>query len=79
MSTDYFLISETHKRAVMVGSDGVSGPKSWTGTPEVVEFVRWAIEDFVKDVRMVDEHTLDVLSGDDYWPGNKVPSPPSHG
>lgn len=58
MSTDYFLYSPSKKRAVMIGSSGMSGPKSWPIEYGGRDFIRWMIENFVSDVVVVDEHRL---------------------
>lgn len=42
----------------MIGSTGFSGIQSFPAHQEVVEFVRWAIEEGVKDVVLIDEHDL---------------------
>jgi hypothetical protein len=64
MSTDYYLFSKAQKKAVMVGSDGLSGPQAWPGTPEAVRFVKWAIENAVKDVVFINEDELAVICDD---------------
>jgi len=58
MSTDYFLYSPSRKRAVMVGSDGLGGVRSWPVEYGGQEFIAWALEEFVRDVVLVDEHHL---------------------
>lgn len=58
MSTDYFLYSPSRKRAVMIGSYGMSGPRSWPVEYGGREFIKWMIEEFVDDVCVVDEHHL---------------------
>lgn len=61
MSTDYFLASPSRKRRVMVGSVGLSGIQSFPGADDVVDFIRWAIEESVRDIVMVDEHRLEAM------------------
>ena len=56
MSTDYYLFSPSQNRAAMVGSIGIGGIQSFPAAPEVVEFIRWAIENSIEDVGLVDEH-----------------------
>lgn len=56
MSTDYYLVSPSHRKGAQVGSAGFGGTQSYPGSPEVVDFIRWAIDEFVYDVIMVDEH-----------------------
>ena len=58
MSTDYFLYSPKAKRCVMIGSDGISGPRSWPIEYGGREFIKWAIENFIDDVVMVNENQL---------------------
>lgn len=58
MSVDYYLYSPSNARSVMVGSVGFSGIQSFPAHPEVIEFVRWAIENNVKDIVFVDENHL---------------------
>ena len=58
MSTDYFLFSPKAKRAVMIGSDGMSGTKIWPTEYGGREFLRWAIREFIDDVCLVREHAL---------------------
>lgn len=58
MSTDFFLVSPSRKRAVCIGSTGFSGVQSYPASPDAVEFVRWAIEEFLDDVVMMNEHQL---------------------
>jgi hypothetical protein len=43
----------------MIGSDGLGGPRSWPVEYGGRSFIRWAIENLVADVIMVDEHRLD--------------------
>jgi hypothetical protein len=58
MSTDYYLFSPSMKKAVMVGSNGMSGPRSWPVEYGGREFISWAIENFVDDVQLINEHKL---------------------
>ncbi len=58
MSVDYFLYSPSHNKEASIGSVGLSGALPWPGTPEMVEFVRWAIEENVTDIVMVAEDRL---------------------
>ncbi len=59
MSTDYYLYSPSHRRCVMVGSDSsLSGPKSWPVEYGGREFIKWAIDNSVRDIVLVDEHSL---------------------
>ena len=61
MSTDYFLCSPSNKRKAMVGSSGLSGVKVWPTEYGGREFIAWAIEDSVSDVRLISEHELEAL------------------
>lgn len=56
MSTDWFLLSPSHRKSAMVGSDGMSGPKVWPTEYNGHKFLRWAIENRVLDVVLVNEH-----------------------
>lgn len=58
MSTDYYLYSKAHNKCVMIGSDGLSGPKSWPTEYGGKEFILWAIGEFVNDIVMCNEHQL---------------------
>lgn len=60
MSVDYFLFSPSYKKCVCVGSVGLSGVMPWPGTPEVVKFIQWVIEENIKDVCLINEDELDV-------------------
>lgn len=62
MSTDYFLVSPSRNRSVMVGSNGFSGVQSFPCSDDVVEFIKWVIEEGVRDVVLVDEHQLDDMN-----------------
>lgn len=55
MSTDWFLLSPSNKREVMVGSVGLSGIQSFPASPETIEFIRWAIDEHVTDIVLVQE------------------------
>lgn len=61
MSVDYYLYSPKHDKEVQVGSNGFSGVQSYPATDECVEFIRWAIDNFVTDIVLVDEHRLYAL------------------
>lgn len=61
MSTDWFLYSPSAKREVMIGSNGFSGVQSFPASPEVVDFVRWAIDENITDIIMIDEYRLFIL------------------
>lgn len=56
MSTDWFLFSPSHKKKVMVGSIGLGGVKVWPAEYKGDAFLRWAIENHVTDVILVDEN-----------------------
>ena len=58
MSTDYFLFSRKANRAVMVGSIGLGGVKSWPTEYGGKEFIAWAIGEGADDVHLVNEHQL---------------------
>ncbi len=64
MSVNYYLFSPSHNKEVMIGSDGFSGVQSFPAHPEVIAFVRWAIENFVKDIVFIDENRLFVMQED---------------
>jgi hypothetical protein len=68
MSVDYYLVSPGRKKAVMVGSTGFGGVQPYPGTPEVVRFVRWAIEHGVEDIVWMNEYVLDELRDSEGWP-----------
>lgn len=61
MSTDWYLYSPSHKRKAMCGSVGLSGVQSFPAHPEVIDFIRWAIDETVTDIIMLDEHRLSVM------------------
>lgn len=61
MSTDYFLWSPSGKRAVMVGSWGMSGVQAFPTEPDVGAFIRWAIEEGISDITLTSEHDLELL------------------
>ena len=65
MSVDYYLVSPSRKKGVQIGSIGFSGVQSYPASDECVSFVRWAIEEAVGDVVMVDEHRYHEIVGDD--------------
>lgn len=68
MSTNYYLFSPSRKKRVMIGSVGLSGVQSFPASPDVIAFVRWAIDEALEDVAMVSEHKLDMLDDDsDYF------------
>ena len=73
MSTDYFLVSPSERKSVMVGSNGFSGPLVWSGATDVVAFVRWAIENNVEDIVMMNEYAFDVLTDSEDWPETVQP------
>lgn len=60
MSTDYFLWSPSRKRAVMVGSWGMSGVQTILDNEGVKSFIRWAIEDGVADISFTSEHDMEL-------------------
>ncbi len=59
MSVDFYLYSPSYKKATMVGSIGLSGPKSWPVEYGGRSFIKWAIENSVRDVILVDENQLE--------------------
>lgn len=61
MSTDYYLFSPSGKKAVMVGSVGLGGVRSWPAEYGGRKFIAWAIDNNIKDVCMVDEHELEAI------------------
>lgn len=60
MSTDYFLYSPSLKRDAMIGSIGMSGTKVWSSDKGVVDFLRYIIDNNIKDAVIIDEHRLAV-------------------
>jgi hypothetical protein len=66
MSTDWFLFSPAHRKGAMIGSVGLGGVKVWPTEYKGVEFLRWAIDNNVKDVVLVNEHDprLDEVDDD---------------
>jgi len=58
VSVDYFLFSPGANRAVLIGSVGAFGVKSWPVEYGGREFIAWAIEESINDVRMVSEREL---------------------
>ncbi len=60
MSVDYYLYSPSTGRRAQVGSIGLGGVQSYPGSPDVVAFIRLAIELNLKDVRMVNENELEA-------------------
>jgi hypothetical protein len=65
MSVDWFLWSKSHQRSAMIGSVGLGGVQSFPAHPDVIEFVRWVIDNHVPDVVMCDEYRRDAESEDD--------------
>ena len=65
MSVDWFLLSPSHRKSANVGSVGFGGVKPWPGHVDVVEFIRWAIEENVKDIVLVDEHDARLEEAED--------------
>lgn len=61
MSTDYYLYSPKRKKAVMIGSVGFSGSKSWPVEYGGREFIQWMLDELVDDVVVVNEHYLDEI------------------
>jgi len=57
MSTDWFLFSPSKKTKAMVGSDGFSGVKVWPTEYGGHELLRWAIENNITDVVLVNENS----------------------
>lgn len=55
MSTDWFLFSPSHKRTAMVGSIGIGGVKVWPTEYGGNDMLRWAIENHVTDIVLVNE------------------------
>lgn len=49
----------------MVGSIGLGGVQSFPAHPDVIAFIRWAIENFVNDVKMVSEDAYYDLCEDE--------------
>ena len=70
MSVDYYLVSPSRKKGVQIGSDGLGGVQCYPGSEECAAFVRWAIEEFVDDVRMVNEHEYHNIVDDDPFAGS---------
>lgn len=72
MSIDYFLYSPSRKRAVIIGSDSMSGPRSWPVEYGGLQFIKWMIEESVGDVIVVDEYALpdDVENVSEYKASN---------
>jgi len=68
MSVDFYLVSPGNKCAVMVGSNGFSGPFAWPGEPECVKFIRWAVENNIEDIVFMNEYVFDVLRDNEDWP-----------
>lgn len=68
MSTDWFLFSPTHKRKAMVGSIGIGGVKVWPTEYKGDAFLRWAIDNHVTDIVLIDENSplLDDEPDEDY-------------
>lgn len=64
MSVDWFLFSPSHNKEVMVGSVGLSGVQSFPAAHSVVDFIRWAIEENVSDIVLLNEDRLFVLQDD---------------
>lgn len=60
MSTDYYLYSPSNRKSVSIGSWGLGGIKVWSATPEALDFIRWAVEESIKDIVFINEHELDV-------------------
>jgi hypothetical protein len=61
MSTDYYLFSPSGKKAVMVGSVGLGGVRSWPAEYGGRKFIAWAIDNNIKDVRLINEHELEAF------------------
>ena len=59
MSTDYYLYSPSKKRAVMIGSIGMGGAKTWPVEYGGRAFIKWMIEEMIDDVVVVNEHQID--------------------
>lgn len=57
MSVDYYLVSPLNKHGVRVGSIGFGGVQAYPGNADVVEFIKWVIEEAVGDVILVSEDT----------------------
>lgn len=56
MSTDWFLFSPSRKRKAMVGSIGLGGVKVWPSEYGGDQFLRWAIDEHVTDIVLVNEN-----------------------
>lgn len=59
MSVDYYLASPGNKRSTMIGSVGFFGVQVWDLSDETRAFLRWAIEENVRDVVLLDEFELE--------------------
>ena len=55
MSTDWYLFSPSRKKKAMIGSIGLGGVKVWTEYYGGADLLRWAIEEHVTDVVLVNE------------------------
>lgn len=64
MSTDWFLFSPSQKKKAMIGSIGFSGVKVWPTEYGGDDMLRWAIENHVTDVVLVNEDSP-LLDEDD--------------
>jgi hypothetical protein len=65
MSTDWFLYSPSGRKSAMVGSEGLGGIKVWPTEYNGHEFLRWAIENSIRDVVLVNEHDPRLEDDDD--------------
>ncbi|MET4263917.1 hypothetical protein ABIA95_000146 [Bradyrhizobium sp. LA8.1] len=66
MSTDWYLFSPGGRKSAMVGSDGFSGPKVWPTEYNGDKLLRWAIENNVKDVILVDENDQRLVESEEH-------------
>lgn len=61
MSVDYFLVSPSHKKLVLVGCAKDGETFAYSGSEEARDFIRWAIESGVGDVHLMTEHDVENL------------------
>lgn len=69
MSTDYYLVSPLNRRRVMVGSENLAGisVRAYIESPELEKFLRWAIDEGVRDIQFVSEDQMIPMAEEDEW------------
>lgn len=61
MSVDYFLVSPSHKKLVLVGCAKDGETFAYIGSEVARDFIRWAIENGAHDVRLAKDTEVEEM------------------